>query len=133
MKNENLIVECNIISRSVFDKNVSKRENVFEKNIINSKNYCTKWFDYDKIVSTVIFRKIQEGDYLQIDEEGHHKSIKKVLKDGKVSARDRANVWVFAEEHHILWVPGLRSSEYYKIGEETDYILEVSMHEEEDL
>ena len=107
--------------------------NIQEKLEKIPKNNCTKWFDYDKIVSTVIFRKIQDGDYLQIDEEGHHKSIKKVLKDGKISARDREHIWVFAEEHHILWVPGLRSSEYYKIGEETDYILEVSMHEEEKL
>ena len=106
--------------------------NILEKLEKIPKNNCTKWFDYDKIVSTVIFRKIQDGDFLQIDEQGHHKSIKKVLKDGKISARDRDQIWVFAEEHHILWVPGLRSSEYYRIGEETNYILEVSMHEEEE-
>lgn len=107
--------------------------NIQEKIEKIPKNNCTKWFDYDKIVNTVIFRKVQDGDFLQIDEQGHHKSIKKVLKDGKISAKDREQVWVLAEENHVLWVPGLRSSEYYKIGDETDVILEVSMYEEEEL
>ena len=114
----------------VFDVDFYKEDKEKMKKI--PKNNCTKWFDYDKIVNTVIFRRMQEDDYLQIDEQGHRKTMKKFLKDMKVSARERKLVWVIAEGNRVLWVPGFRGSEYYNVKEGTVRILEVHMKQEEE-
>lgn len=89
------------------------------------KNNCTKWFDYDKIDNTVIFRKIRKEDYLQLDESGHHKLVKRVCKDAKISAREREHMWIVADGDHAMWIPGVRMSAYYKVTKQTRRILEI--------
>ena len=127
MKNENLIVECNIISRSVFDKNVSKRENVFEKNIINSKNYCTKWFDYDKIGSMVFLRNQKNGDVLQIGKNGEHKKLNRFFIDKKIPREERGRIWILAKGPEVIWVINHRTSEGYRITDTTQNFLQVTV------
>ena len=95
------------------------------------KNNCTKWFDYDKIKGTVLFRRKEQEDFLQIDGIGHHKKIKKLLKDEKVDATEREKLWLFAEGKHVIWIPGIRISEAYKVDKDTKTILEISIREEE--
>lgn len=94
------------------------------------KNYCTKWFDYDKIKGTVFFRRMEQDDFLQIDDAGHHKKIKKLFKDEKIDAKEREKIWLLAEGSHVIWIPGIRISEAYKIDENTRTILEVTIREE---
>lgn len=95
------------------------------------KNNCTKWFDYDKIKGTVLFRRMEQDDFLQIDDVGHHKKIKKLFKDEKVDAKEREKIWLFAEGSHVIWIPGIRTSEAYKVDENTKLILKVEIREEE--
>ena len=89
------------------------------------KNNCTKWFDYDKIENAVIFRKIKKEDYLQLDESGHHKLVKRVCMDAKISARERDCMWIIADGEHAMWIPNVRMSAYYKVTKETKRILEI--------
>ncbi|MCI8410278.1 MAG: tRNA lysidine(34) synthetase TilS [Lachnospiraceae bacterium] len=95
------------------------------------KNNCTKWFDYDKIKGTVLFRRMEQDDFLQIDNVGHHKKIKKLFKDEKVDAKEREKIWLLAEGNHVIWIPGIRTSEAYKVDENTKVILKVEIREEE--
>ncbi len=89
------------------------------------KNNCTKWFDYDKIENAVIFRKIGKQDYLQLDESGHHKLVKRVCVDAKISARERERMWIVADGNHAMWILDVRMSAYYKVTKETKRILEI--------
>lgn len=89
------------------------------------KNNCTKWFDYDRIENAVIFRKIRKEDYLQLDESGHHKLVKRVCMDAKISAREREHMWIVADGNHAMWVPYVRMSAYYKVTKQTRRILEI--------
>lgn len=89
------------------------------------KNNCTKWFDYDKIENAVIFRKIKQEDYLQLDESGHHKRVKRVCMDAKISAREREHMWILADGDHVMWIPNVRMSAYYKVTKQTRRILEI--------
>lgn len=95
------------------------------------KNNCTKWFDYDKIKGSVLFRRMEKDDFLQIDDVGHHKKIKKLFKDEKIDAKEREKIWLLAEGNHVIWIPGIRMSEAYKIDKSTKEILEVTIKEEE--
>ncbi len=93
---------------------------------IPQKTY-TKWFDYDKISRCPVFRKRREGDYLTIDEAGNHKKLKEYLIQEKIPSYKRDELWILADEAHVMWVPGHRISAYYKISEKTERVLEVTI------
>ena len=92
--------------------------------IIPSNAY-TKWLDYDKIQASLVFRPREKGDYLVYDDQNSRQSIKKYMINEKIPAAERDIMYLLADGSHILWVPGYRISSYYKISENTKYILAV--------
>lgn len=48
--------------------------------------------------------------------------------DEKIPRQEREEIWLLAEEKHILWIVGHRISAYYKITEQTKTILEVEFN-----
>lgn len=94
-----------------------------DKNIVQ-KTY-TKWFDYDKIVKSLILRTRQVGDYLTVNEEMSHKSLKEYMITEKIPRNNRDKILILAEEKHVLWVIGHRISAYYKVRPNTKNILQI--------
>lgn len=125
-QNNNRIISLNINKR--IERESDLNWELLSKKI--PKNDCTKWFDCDKIKGTVLFRKMEQDDFLQIDDVGHHKKIKKLFKDEKVDAKEREKIWLLAEGNHVIWIPGIRMSEAYKVDKNTKIILEVEIREE---
>ena len=105
-----------VLEISVFEYDKSK--------IIPEKTY-TKWFDYDKIVKSLVLRTRQTGDYLTINEALSKKTLKKYFIEKKISKNERDNLYVVADGNHIVWVPGYRISHYYKVSPETKNILQI--------
>ncbi len=97
-----------------------KQENIPE-------NRYTKWFDYDKITTTVLLRKRQQGDYLTIDTALHTKSVKQYMINEKIPKLQRDSMHILADGSHVLWIPGYRISERYKVEESTKRILQVQL------
>lgn len=93
---------------------------------IPRKTY-TKWFDYDKIKCCPMIRHRKTGDYLIISESGNHKTIKEYFIEEKVPQEERDKLFLLTEGSHVLWVIGMRISEYYKITEQTKTILQVNI------
>jgi len=94
--------------------------------IIPEKTY-TKWFDYDKIIKSLVLRTRQTGDYLTIDEALSRKTLKKYMIQEKIPEKERNKIYVLADGDHILWVIGYRISQYYKVGPKTKKILQVRL------
>ncbi len=88
------------------------------------KKQYTKWFDYDKIKGALSVRTGQEGDFLTI-KGGGRKMLNRFMIDEKISREERERIPLLAEGSHVLWIVGHRISEYYKISEETQTILQV--------
>jgi len=88
------------------------------------KNQYTKWFDYDKIKGALSLRSMEEGDFLSI-KGGGRKMLNRFMIDEKIPRPQRERIPLLAEGSHVLWVVGYRISEYYKITEETQTILQV--------
>ena len=88
---------------------------------------CTKWFDYDKITSTVDFRTRRPGDRLTLSEEGSSKTLGRCFIDGKMPAglRDRVVLPMCGQE--ALWIPGYRVSAAFLVSENTRRILEIRL------
>ena len=93
---------------------------------IDQKTY-TKCFDYDKITKSLVIRYRNQGDYLIVDKRGSKKSLKQYLINEKIPAHERDTMPILAEEDHVLWVMGMRISEYYKITDDTKNILQVQI------
>ena len=91
---------------------------------IPEKTY-TKWFDYDKIISSVALRTKRPGDYLAINKKMGHKSLQDYFVNEKVPREKRNHIYFLAEGSHVIWIPGYRISEYYKVTENTRKILQV--------
>lgn len=106
----------------------------YENSLIFPKNQYTKWFDYDKIEKSPVLRTRMEGDYLTIrDGEGNmrHKKLKEYMVTEKIPENMRGRIPVLAEGSHILWLVGYRISEYYKVGEDTKRVLQITISTEE--
>lgn len=91
----------------------------------NQKIY-TKYFNCDKINDSLSCRKWNALDRIVIDDKGNKKDIKSYLKNIKVPADKRKDVYVLAMDHEVLWVIGYRISEKYKVTKDTKEILKVS-------
>lgn len=88
------------------------------------KNRYTKWFDYDKINSTLSVRHRETGDYITLA-GGSRKSVKAFMIDEKIPREERDGILLVADGSHILWIIGYRISEYYKIKEDTQTVLQI--------
>ena len=98
---------------------------------IPQKRY-TKWFDYDKITSCLEVRNRRTGDYLTISTDGKKKSVKEYFIEEKIPREERNKRLLLADGNHILWVTGMRISEYYKVTEQTKTILQVTVSDKDE-
>jgi tRNA(Ile)-lysidine synthase len=101
-------------------------ENIEKTELIPEKTY-TKWFDYDKITKCLEIRGRLPGDYLEINRDHNTKKLKNYFIDEKIPGQDRERIWLLADGNHIIWIPGRRISERYKVTEETRRILKVQI------
>ncbi len=98
---------------------------------IPKKTY-TKWFDCDKINESVVMRKRQTGDYIDIlGKEGKtcQKKIKDYMINEKIPAKEREDIWLLASGKTVLWMVGYRINEKIKVTNDTTRILQVTFGE----
>lgn len=96
----------------------------WENQQIPEKTY-TKWFDYDKIKSSLEIRHRKPGDFLTITDTGGKKKLKDYMIDCKIPREEREKLTLLADGSHILWVVGYRISQYYKVTSQTKTVLKV--------
>lgn len=106
------------------DFSVETREFPWKKGMEIPQKRYTKWFDYDRIKDALSLRHRESGDYFQI-EGGKTKLLKRYFIDEKIPSKLRDEIWLLTEGNHVLWAIGYRISEYYKISETTNTVLEV--------
>ncbi|MCI9315755.1 MAG: tRNA lysidine(34) synthetase TilS [Lachnospiraceae bacterium] len=112
-----------IYSFTLFECDALYNEN--QQNI--PRNRYTKWFDYDKITTTVLLRTKRPGDFLSIDAALHKKSVKQYMINEKIPKIQRDSMYLLADGSHIMWIPGYRISQQYKVDESTRRILQVQL------
>ena len=83
----------------------------------------TKWFDYDKIDSSIVLKTPDREDTIVLYTDGRKKRVLDVLANAKVSKEERMAYWILAEGNRTIWIPGIRNSEAYRVTKETKCIL----------
>lgn len=116
-----------------FSFRVMDRAVYFSQRMENiSENRYTKCFDYDKIITSMLVRTRQPGDYLTIDAALHKKTVKEYMINEKIPKWKRDSIRLLADGSHVMWIPGYRISQYYKVDENTRRIVEVRIRGGED-
>ncbi len=87
----------------------------------------TKWFDYDKICNGAVFRTRDKGDVIAV--KNGSKKVKDVLIEEKIPQWKRSRLYMLADGSDIMWIPGIRYSEKYKVDESTKRVLVVTWEE----
>ena len=87
------------------------------------KSTYTKWFDYDKIKGVLLLKTPETEDIISLYTDGRGKRVLEVLKEAKVPKEKRERQWVLAEGNRVLWIPGIRGSEAYRVTEDTKRVL----------
>lgn len=87
------------------------------------KKIYTKMVDYGKIKGNLCIRTPRDGDYIKIDREGKTKKLSRIFIDGKVDRKERKKWPVLACGNEIIWVPGLRYNESYRIEDNTEKVI----------
>lgn len=94
-----------------------------KKNTEIPKNEYTKWFDYDKIRGTLRLRTYCPGDRLGTKEGT--KTVKSLWTEKKVPMDRRMKQVLLADDKQVLWIPGVRCCDNYRVDEGTKTVLEV--------
>ncbi len=112
----------------ILEFQIIQKDDIFytKGQIIPQKTY-TKWFDYDKITTVLLLRTRKTGDYLTIDNALRKKSVKEYMINEKIPKMQRERIYLLADGAHIVWIPGYRISQYYKVEESTKSILQVRL------
>lgn len=111
-------------------RTVRIRKLLYEKDRNIPKETYTKWFDYDRLNTSIEIRFRQSGDFFFCTSQAK-KKVKDYMIDEKISVTIRDDIPMIADGNHILWIVGYRISEYYKISDNTKYILEITIEEGE--
>ena len=90
----------------------------------------TKWFDYDRI-QAVSFRKRRRGDVIRIrqGERLHSKDLSKFMTDEKIPRPDRDSLYILCDGDEVMWVPGYRMSDAYKVNKATKRVLSININQ----
>ncbi len=86
---------------------------------------CTKWFDYDKIKGTAVWRTRRTGDRISI--QGGTKKLKELFIEKKIPAGERDRLFILTCGNDVIWAPGLRIGHGYKVTAATERVLKVNL------
>ena len=59
------------------------------------------------------------------------KSLQDYFVNEKVPKQERDQIYLLTEQEHVVWIPGYRISQYYKVSADTENILQVSILDKE--
>ena len=106
-------------------------EIILEKNNVNfSNNHLIKYFDYDKIEEKIVIRNRVAGDKMIPLGMNSSKKIKDILINSKIPRDERDNIPVLCFDDKISWVVGVKTSQEFRITNETKRVLKIAFERE---
>lgn len=97
----------------------------YERDLKIPRGEYTKWFNYDKIKNSLQFRTRRIGDTISVG--NGNKKLKKYMIDEKIPVDKRDALYILAERDNVLWVPGYRMGDAYRLDDNSVKVLEVAV------
>jgi tRNA(Ile)-lysidine synthase len=86
--------------------------------------------DKETLNKGLLLRKWRKGDYFYpLGMKGARKLVSKFFKDLKLSQFEKEAQWLLCSGEDIVWIPGLRADERFKVTETTRNILQIEWQE----
>lgn len=99
----------------------------YKKDMIFSKSYLIRYFDYDKIKNDISIRNRENADsFIPFGMSGK-KKLKDYFINEKIPKAERDNLPLICFDGNIAWVVGYRTSDIYKITEKTKNIIKIKI------
>lgn len=95
-----------------------------------SRDKTIEYIDAEKISGELILRNWKEGDKLLPIGFHAYKKVSDILTDEKIPAYIKKKILVLCDEREIIWILGVRSSEKYKINENTKKVIKLRVRYE---
>ncbi len=83
--------------------------------------------DLDKLSFPLKLGPWQPGDKIQPIGMAGHKKISDILIDEKIPLNKKNNILVLSCGEQVIWIPGIRASEQFKITKKTKYYFKATM------
>ena len=117
---DGITARASIVSRDevIFEEKSADREAS-----IKNLRY-TKWLDYDKIRENAVWRTRRPGDRISI--KTGSKKLKDLFIEEKIPADKRDSICFLAVGNEVIWIPGFRIGNSFKVTDQTQRILKVS-------
>lgn len=129
-------------ANGALDSRVLTREEFMEKGwyVKNKESSNVQFFDLDRLGNDVVIRSRREGDRIRpysgkAGAKGFtagEKKLKEFFIDKKVPAEERDRIPLVASGGRIAWIVGMRTSEEFRVREDTKNILMLKWHNIED-
>ena len=104
--------------------NVKLKVFPYERDLKIPRGEYTKWFNYDKINNSLQFRTRKMGDTISVG--NGNKKLKKFMIDEKIPVDKRDALYILVEGDDVLWVPGYRMGDAYRLDDNSAKVLEVA-------
>ena len=137
--------------KNKFNTNNKKEEVLFPKNNINNKivkfdefviefsviydyqrdeislnqESLIQYFDFDKINDNILIRKRNDGDKIIPLGMSGTKKLKDIFIDMKIPKEKRESIPILCFDQKIAWIIGIRTSEEYKVTNQSKNILKI--------
>lgn len=89
----------------------------------------TAFFDYGAVLGPVMARTVMPGDRMVPLGMKGHKKIKEIFIDNKVPMERRRSIPLLVCGGAVMWAPGIRQSELFKVTSSTKRVLKVEFIE----
>jgi tRNA(Ile)-lysidine synthase len=135
-KKENIILSKdntnkNTIEFNNFSIEFSVMSNYQSKDISLNQGNLIQYFDFDKINNNISIRNRNDGDKITPLGMSGNRKLKDIFIDVKIPKEERDNIPILCFDEKIAWVIGIRTSENYKLTNESKNILKVVVERKE--
>jgi tRNA(Ile)-lysidine synthase len=83
--------------------------------------------DYEKLDLPLVLRRWEKGDYFYPLGMDHAKKVSDFFIDRKVNRIDKQEAWILASGEQIVWIPGHRIDQRFRVTPRTRYILQIEL------
>ena len=124
-------INKNTIEFNKFSIEFSVMSNYQSNDIRLNQGNLMQYFDFDKINDNISIRNRNDGDKLIPLGMSGSKKLKDIFIDMKIPKEERDNIPILCFDEKIAWIIGIRTSENYKLTNESKNILKVVVERKE--
>ncbi len=119
-------------SKTIIEKNVTQIITPLRMSFIPTEkvgyiDMNTIYVDADQLVFPLLLRTWKKGDVFQPFGMKGKKKLSKFFKDEKLSLASKEHIWLLESNGQIVWVIGLRADDRFKVTQDTQKILKISV------